>query len=79
MIVSNEGGRHAYTARVSESCLAIHGCAWLPPDDPGVIAQLVLDTEAGSSVRSVIQNPGGAGNVRLVRAPVVRAGIAMGP
>lgn len=42
-----------YTARVSESCLVIHGCAWLPPDDPGVIAQLILDAEAGISVGPV--------------------------
>ena len=79
MIVSNGGGSHTYTARVSESCLAIHGCAWLPPGDPGVIAQLVLDAEAGPEVRSVIPDPGGPGTVRLVRAPVIRTGIAMGP
>jgi hypothetical protein len=53
MIVSNEGGSHTYTARVSESCLALHGCAWLPPDDPGVIAQLVLDAEAGPDLGGI--------------------------
>jgi hypothetical protein len=79
MIVSNEGGSHTYMARVSESCLAIHGCAWLPPGDPGVIAQLVLDAEAGAEVRSVIPAPEGPGNVHLVRVPVIRTGISMGP
>lgn len=79
MIVSNDGGSHTYAARVSESCLAIHGCAWLPPGDSGVIAQLIMDAEAGPEVRSVIPAPEGPGDVHLVRAPVIRTGISMGP
>lgn len=72
-------GSHTYTARVSEACLAVHGCAWLPPGDPGVIAQLVLDADAGPDLRPVIPDPGVPGTVRLTRVPVIRTGIAMGP
>lgn len=78
-VVDKDGGRLMYTTWVSDACLAIHGCVWLPPDDPAVIAQLVLDASATPAVHTGSAVVGTSGAVRLDHAPVIRTGISMGP
>jgi hypothetical protein len=81
-----------YLTRVEESCLNVHGTSWLPPHVPGLIKHLVLDVSAPPESPSDISRligPGRRYQPRrpaavdrlpvLDRAPLIRAGISMGP
>jgi hypothetical protein len=77
---------------VEDACLNVHGATWLPPRDAGHIEWLVLDVGAPPEVTSpqlALIGPGRrnlaegrvaiAGFPTLDRAPLIRAGISMGP